>query len=540
MGMLSVVRGGWGRQPKIKSDMTQNRRILLNVVATYGRSLFALVCGLFTARWVLLALGREDFGLYGVVGGMTFFMTFFNGLMAGATSRFYAFSIGNARIALDKSTALKECRVWFNTALMVHTLLPTALIIVGYPLGEWVVRRFLVIQPDRLADCLWVFRFSALACLVAMVNVPFYAMYIAKQYIAELTIYQFLTTSFNVCFFYYMVEHPRIWLVPYAAWMCGLSIVPQILIAVRAMLIFPECSIRLRYWWNGKRVREMLSYGGWQAFAGVGSICRGQGMAILVNRFWGASVNASMSIANQVNGQTQMLASAMIGAFAPAITTACGAKDYDLMRRMAFRACKFGTVLVLLFALPLSLELREVMRLWLKEVPPFSVELCWAMMVVCVIDKTSVGHMLAVNANGKVALYQGFLGTALILTLPIAWGAAVAGCGVYSVAIGFVLATVLSAWGRVLFARTLVHMSVKYWIVHVLLPIIFAGLISGAAGWCTRFIFPPSFLRVCITTVCVESVFLPLVWCFVLDVAERQYSICQIHKLVEKLNGRSR
>ena len=51
--------------------MSPNRRILLNIAATYGRSLFALVCGLFISRWVLAALGKTDFGLYGVVGGMT-------------------------------------------------------------------------------------------------------------------------------------------------------------------------------------------------------------------------------------------------------------------------------------------------------------------------------------------------------------------------------------------------------------------------------------------------------------------------------------
>ena len=51
--------------------MSPNRRIFLNIAATYGRSLYALVCGLFISRWVLAALGKTDFGLYGVVGGMT-------------------------------------------------------------------------------------------------------------------------------------------------------------------------------------------------------------------------------------------------------------------------------------------------------------------------------------------------------------------------------------------------------------------------------------------------------------------------------------
>ena len=49
--------------------MSPNRRILLNIVATYGRSLYALMCGLFISRWVMVA-GKSEFGVRGVVGGM--------------------------------------------------------------------------------------------------------------------------------------------------------------------------------------------------------------------------------------------------------------------------------------------------------------------------------------------------------------------------------------------------------------------------------------------------------------------------------------
>ena len=43
---------------------------MLNIVATYGRSLYALVCGLFISRWMLAALGKSELGLDGMVGGM--------------------------------------------------------------------------------------------------------------------------------------------------------------------------------------------------------------------------------------------------------------------------------------------------------------------------------------------------------------------------------------------------------------------------------------------------------------------------------------
>ena len=50
--------------------MSPNKRILLNIVATYGRNLYALVCGLFISRWMLSALGKSEGGLDGVVGGL--------------------------------------------------------------------------------------------------------------------------------------------------------------------------------------------------------------------------------------------------------------------------------------------------------------------------------------------------------------------------------------------------------------------------------------------------------------------------------------
>lgn len=43
--------------------MTPNRRIFLNIVATCGRSLYALAIGLFCGRWTLMALGEVDRGL---------------------------------------------------------------------------------------------------------------------------------------------------------------------------------------------------------------------------------------------------------------------------------------------------------------------------------------------------------------------------------------------------------------------------------------------------------------------------------------------
>ena len=77
--------------------MSPNRRIFLNIAATYGRSLYALMCGLFISRWVLAVLGKTDSDLYGVFGGMMGFIAFPNTLLNVATGRFYEYAEGLAQ-----------------------------------------------------------------------------------------------------------------------------------------------------------------------------------------------------------------------------------------------------------------------------------------------------------------------------------------------------------------------------------------------------------------------------------------------------------
>ena len=506
--------------------MSPNRRIFLNIIATYGRSLYTLVCGLFTARWVLAALGKEDFGLYGVVGGLTVFVSFFNMLLSMATGRFYAFAEGKAvKVGKDGNgtEGIEECRQWFSTAVMLHTIVPIVLVAIGFPLGMYAVEHWLTIPPDRLNACRWVFRFVCVSCFVGMLNVPFQAMYTAKQYIAELTIYSFAATTANVIFMYFMVTHPGDWLAKYALWMCVVSVVPQVLICIRALKVFPECRFRMEYAWSGSRTKQLASFAFWQMFGGLGAIAKDQGVQILVNKYFGPVYNASMSIANQVSVQSQTLSGAMQGAFAPAITTACGAGKFDEMRSLAYRTCKFGMLLALVFVLPLALELRTILDLWLANPPPLVAELCWCILLMAIIDKSASGHMLAVAAKGKIAAYQAFLGGSLILTLPIAWLLVAKGFGFVSIGWSMVLTMMMCAWGRVLFARKLVGMSARYWLFRIMIPVFVATIIAGGVGYLSRFVLSPGLSRVGLTTIFCEVAFLPLVWFVLLDASERLY-----------------
>lgn len=505
--------------------MTENKRIFWNIVATYGRSLYALACGLLTGRWVLMALGAEDYGLYGVVGGMTVFIAFFNNILASSISRFYTFSVGQAKSAASPDEGLQECQAWFNTAVSIHTIIPIILVFIGYPIGVWAVRSFLTIPPGRVDACIWVFRFACLSCFISMVNVPFRAMYTAKQYIAELTIYSFATTTLNVCFLYFMVTHPAEWLTRYAAWACGLVAFPQVIICIRAMKIFPECRFRRNMLFRRDRFKRLGAFATWQMIGALCGLLRGQGMAILINKFHGPKVNASMSIANTVNGHASTLSSAMLVAFSPAITTAYGAGDFKRMQTLAFGACKFGVLLSLLFVIPLMIELPEVLQLWLKNPPPYAYGLTALMLVSHIIDNVTYGHQVAVSASGRIALYHVLMGSISLLALPIAIFWAWFG-GSPHTAIGAIIITqVCYTLMRVLLARRITGLPIRPWVQKIVLPLVALVIFSSCVGILPRLMWPASFARVCATTAITLLVLLPFSWFFIVSGDERAF-IC--------------
>ena len=503
--------------------MTENRRIFWNIVATYGRSLYSLAVGLFTARWALNALGVTDYGLYGVVGGLTVFIGFLNGTLAGANARFYAISIGKARVAENKVAALEDSRRWFNTAFSIHTILPAVLIAVGYPIGVWAIENYLTIPPDRVHACIWVFRLTCLTCFIGMVNVPFTAMYNAKQYIAELTIYSYITTTLNAFFLYYMISHPGDWLVKYSVWCSLIAVVPQVIICIRAFYVFHECRVRLNYMWDWRRLKEVGSFAAFNFLGGLCALLRVEGVNILINKVFGPKVNAAMAIGNSVNGHTASLGSALMGAFVPAITVAYGEGDIQKMKMFAYRACKLGSLLILIFIVPVIAELQNILVLWLRDPPKYTTFLCFCALIMHLMDVITQGHMVAVNASGRIKEYQLNMTVISILTLPAAIITVLLGGGVYALGIVLICVRASISLRRVYYARLFAGLSAWYWVKCVASPITVAIVISGAVAYLPHLYMQPSFARIIVTSVLSEIILLPLSWSVVLNRDEREF-----------------
>ena len=510
--------------------MSPNRRIFLNIIATYGRSLYALVIGLFCGRWTLMVLGEVAYGLIGVVGGMTAFVAFLNGVMASGVGRFYAVSAGLE--AEDREIGIERCREWFTTAVMIHTLLPLVLVAVGYPIGEWAVRNYLTVPLDRVEACVWVWRFSCLTCFFSMASVPFSGMYGAKQEIAELTIYSFVTSTLNVVFLYYALTHPSDWLVRLSAWTCALSVTPSLIISVRAIYKYPECRFKMLYakcWGN---IAKMLRYSGWLIIGNLASLLGTQGVSLFLNKVFGPRVNAASNVGNTLTGQCQTLSGSLIGAFTPAIMNAYGAGDRKRFIELSNLVNKLATLLILVFAIPLALEVDEVLFLWLKNPPAYAAGLCLLGLLYAALDKVSWGCCIAVYAVGKMALYEIVIGGSFLFVIPLSYVFYKLGMGVYCAGWALVAIRIFTVVARVVLARKIVGgFSLRSWAAEVAIPVVFVTSVAAMAGFLPRMFMNASFSRICVTSLFAELALFAVAWFMIFRRDERLYVINRIKTL---------
>jgi O-antigen/teichoic acid export membrane protein len=177
---------------------------------------------------------------------------------------------------------------------------------------------------------------------------------------------------------------------------------------------FPECrhvsSAGLRW----KNLKELLGFSGWSLIGNFAGQLRNQGPAILLNRFVGTMANAAYGIAIQVNAFATNISGGMLRAVSPAVVKIEASGDRRAMLSLSNDSNKYAFLLLWLALGPVLCDLRYCLRLWLHQAPPAAAETFTLLLLIALlIDQLTAGFMASVQAEGRIALYQG------VVALPI-------------------------------------------------------------------------------------------------------------------------
>ena len=203
------------------------------------------------------------------------------------------------------------------------------------------------------------------------------------------------------------------------------------------------------------------------------------GVNILINLFFGVSLNAARGIAVQVNNAVQQFAGSFTTAINPQITKAYSREDYDEMRQLVFMGIRYSYYLMLFVALPIIIETPEILKLWLKIVPEYAVVFVRLTLLLSLTAVLSNILFTVAMATGKIKNYQLIVGSLSLSIFFMTFLVYKLGADVTATYYISLLVDIVILLVRVYIVNGLVSLDIKNFLRQVLLKIMIVTILSA-------------------------------------------------------------
>ncbi|WP_135445931.1 lipopolysaccharide biosynthesis protein [Mangrovimicrobium sediminis] len=418
-----------------------------------------MAVSLFTVRIVLQALGAVDYGLYNVVGGVVTMFSFLSGSMATASQRFFAFELGKENHEQLKKT--------FSMIMMAYVAVAALILLLAETLGLWLLDTQLNIPTERVSAAHWVYQFSVFSFMMSIITIPYRAAIIAHERMDVFAWISILEVLLKLLVAYLLIYLSFDALKLYAVLVFGVTTLVTLVVRTYAYRRFEEC--RFSYYWDSRLFKEIVGYSGWNLFGAAAAVSRDQGVNIILNMFFGPTVNAARGIAFQVNMAINQFVQNFMIATRPQITKYYASEQNSEMLELVFRSSKFCFFLLFIISTPLLAEAQFVLATWLTTLPEHAVTFTRLILLSTLINSLSLPLMAAAQATGRIAMYQAVVGSVVLLNLPIAYLLLSRGLPAETVFYTAIAISTITLFLRLLFLRSMVNLSIRKYLSQVLL-----------------------------------------------------------------------
>lgn len=439
-------------------EVGRSKRIAKNTMILYVQMLLGMLVGLYTSRVILNVLGVEDFGIYNVVGGVVVMFSVLNNSMSSSTSRYLTFELGKGN--------LKQLKKVFGSSLFIHLGMGLIVVLIAEIVGLWFLQNKMQIPITRMGAAVWVFHTTVFSLFLTIICVPYRATLIAHERFLILALISISELLFRLgaVFLLLVLNYDK--LIVYAFLTCIIQVLLSLGYIFYCRKFFKETKGELRI---SKRLsKEMFSFAGWSLFGDSAVMLMTQGVNVLLNLFFGATVNAARGVAVQVQGMVGRFISSFQTAVNPQLTKSYAEGDLDYMHRLIFTSSKYSFCLFFLLGLPVFLDTNFILVLWLKIVPEHTINFIRLLLVISLVDCLANPLIVAAKATGRIRRYQTILGTILLFIVPISYLFLSLGFSAEYVFVVHLFIVVIGQVVRVLLIRPMISLSIKEYFIKVI------------------------------------------------------------------------
>lgn len=454
--------------------MTNSQRVIVNTLAQYIRTIINVCLSLYSTRLILSALGQNDYGIYMLVAGVIAMLSFVTNALVTTTQRYLSVSHGKE----DK----KGVRQVFGNSMLLHLLIGGAIAIVLGACGKWITHEVLNIEAGREMAALWVYYAAVAMLLLSFVTAPVRALFIARENIVYISIVDVIDGLLKLMIAIALAHVTSDKLISYAGLMTGIHVLNLLLFVVYAAMKFEEFHMPRLSEWNKSLMKDLSSFAGWTTYSTGCVIMRNQGIAVVLNAFFGTIINTAYGIAQQVLGAVQFISLSIVNAMNPQIMKSEGANDRQRMVRLCEYESKYAFLLLAMVAIPMIAEMDTILQWWLDEVPAYTSMFCRMMLVAVLCDQISIGLTSANQAIGKIRTYTLVFYTLKLLVIVAGWMCLHYGLPIVSIMWCYVLVELATSIVRLPLMKMIAGLEIWAFCKHVFVRIAIPCL--AMAGVC--------------------------------------------------------
>lgn len=511
-------------------ELGSGKKVAKNTLFLYVRTVISLVLNLYASRLILKTLGVSDFGAFSVVASIIASFSFISASMNGAISRFLCAELGHSDQNGVPSIFKASCVLMLMLAVFIFGLVETA--------GYWYITNYLVISPERLSAAYVAFHFSLASAVILVLAMPFQALIIATENIktfASITLFGDIL-KFTVAAL--LVFSPWDKLPTYACLLACVSVIIAGISVTYCLAHYEVCRGPHPIDWQ--RMKDIGKYAGWDALGALTVIAQQQGLNLLINAFFGLIYNAAYGIATQVIAAVNQFVWNFLTAVNPQIMKLYHAGRHEEMVRMMRLSSYLAAFLLMFFSVPLFIEVKFVLSIWLGDYPPYAESFIRIFLVQSVIFAISRSIVTAVHAIGLVKLHNMASSSIVILILPVSYLLLKIGLPLNTVLltniIPWMLECVIDSW----IIHSVLHFSVRHFFLHIYLRILAYGAILLAIPYSITFVMPQDgFIRFLAVGTCSVITFCLVGFFFVLNDEGRQTALRFAREKITALRQRA-
>ncbi|MBP5664311.1 MAG: hypothetical protein J6X16_08590 [Bacteroidales bacterium] len=454
--------------------MRATNRVVVNTVIQYSRLVISALISLVSVRLILGALGEDDYGLYDVIAGVIGLIGFISSSLSMTSTRFLSISLGKND---EEGT-----RNAFNSCFWMHLLMAAGLVLVLELVSFYVFDGYLKILPDRLQTAKWIYQCMLVSLFLSISVTPFISMLVSHENFVYVSLVYIVDAvcKLGIAIVITKYSHDRLLLY---------GILMMLITFLNVLCFVVYCMIKYRRLLRVKVValRELggvSGFAGWTMLDALGATLSRQGYAVLLNRFFGTTVNAVFALARQVETPVYTISASIIDSMKPQIMKSYGAGDERKMMRLSLTAGKLGFAMMSILALPLLIMMPEVLDLWLKEYPEGTVLFSRLLLIACMANQLTMGLFYANQAIGDIKWFSIVVSTLRMLSLPVSWCFLRMGYPAYVAIVVFVVCESLGAFSRVLIMSKLSkELRVMDFLKSILLRVLPPFLLGLGVCW---------------------------------------------------------